>query len=88
VLEVVDEAGMAGGRFLLDATPDGASCTPTTRSADLTVGIGDLATLWLGDRSAVRLAALGRLREERAGAARGADALLRTSGRPWCPDMF
>ncbi|MEH0545210.1 GNAT family N-acetyltransferase [Streptomyces sp. B21-105] len=88
VLEVVDGAGLAGGRFLLDATPDGASCAPTTRSADLTLDIGELATLWLGDESAGRLAALGRLREERAGAARGADALLRTSGRPWCPDMF
>ncbi|MGQ4364383.1 GNAT family N-acetyltransferase [Streptomyces sp. SAS_272] len=88
VLEVVDGAGLAGGRFLLDATPDGVSCAPTTRSADLALDIGELATLWLGDESAVRLAALGRLREERAGAARGADALLRTSGRPWCPDMF
>jgi hypothetical protein len=36
----------------------------------------------------VRLAALGRVREDRAGAGRGADALLRTSRRPWCPDMF
>ncbi|MEU1517925.1 GNAT family N-acetyltransferase [Streptomyces sp. NPDC005811] len=88
VLEVVDGAGLAGGRFLLDAAPDGASCTPTTRDADLTLDVAELASLWLGDESAVRLAALGRLREERAGAARGADALLRTPGRPWCPDLF
>ncbi|MFG2803352.1 GNAT family N-acetyltransferase [Streptomyces pseudovenezuelae] len=88
VLEVVDGSGTTGGRYLLDATPDGASCTATTRSADLTLDVRDLATLWLGDESAVRLAALGRVREERAGAGRGADALLRTSRRPWCPDMF
>ncbi|MFI7504281.1 GNAT family N-acetyltransferase [Streptomyces sp. NPDC049687] len=88
VLEVVDRAGLAGGRFLLDATPDGAACTPTTRDADLTLDVAELASLWLGDESVVRLAALGRLREERAGAARKADALLRTSGRPWCPDLF
>lgn len=88
VLEVVDRAGLAGGRFLLDATPDGVSCTPTTRSADLTLDVAELATLWLGDESAGRLAALGRLGEERQGAARKADALLRASGRPWCPDMF
>ncbi|WP_329265332.1 GNAT family N-acetyltransferase [Streptomyces pseudovenezuelae] len=88
VLEVVDGSGTSGGRYLLDATPDGASCTATTRSADLTLDVRDLATLWLGDESAVRLAALGRVREERAGAGRGADALLRTSRRPWCPDMF
>ncbi|KQX83366.1 GNAT family N-acetyltransferase [Streptomyces sp. Root1310] len=88
VLEVTDRSGLAGGRFLLDATPDGASCTPTTRGADLTLDVAELATLWLGDESAGRLAVLGRLREERAGAAREADALLRTSGRPWCPDIF
>ncbi|MFJ4938141.1 GNAT family N-acetyltransferase [Streptomyces pseudovenezuelae] len=88
VLEVVDGSGTTGGRYLLDATPDGASCTATSRSADLTLDVRDLATLWLGDESAVRLAALGRVREERAGAGRGADALLRTSRRPWCPDMF
>ncbi|MFJ8107549.1 GNAT family N-acetyltransferase [Streptomyces sp. NPDC096132] len=88
VLEVVDRAGLAGGRFLLDATPDGAACTPTTRDADVTLDVADLASLWLGDQSAARLAALGRLGEERAGAAREADALLRTSGRPWCPDQF
>ncbi|MER5434335.1 GNAT family N-acetyltransferase [Streptomyces sp. NPDC002588] len=88
VLEVVDRAGLAGGRYLLDAAPDGASCVPTTRTADLTLDVAELASLWLGDQSAARLAALGRLREERAGAARVADALLRTSGRPWCPDLF
>jgi predicted acetyltransferase len=88
VLEVVDGAGMAGGRYRLEASPDGASCTATTRSADLTLDVRELATLWLGDESAVRLAALGRVREEREGAGRGADTLLRTSRRPWCPDMF
>ncbi|MEU0738108.1 GNAT family N-acetyltransferase [Streptomyces sp. NPDC006134] len=80
--------GPAGGRWLLEASPQGASCTATTRSADLVLGVGELAALWLGDESVVRLAALGRVREERAGAVRKADALLRTSGRPWCPDLF
>ncbi|MFF3845963.1 GNAT family N-acetyltransferase [Streptomyces sp. NPDC002328] len=88
VLEVTDDAGLAGGRYLLDASADGASCTPTTRTADLTLDVAALATLWLGDEPATRLAALGRLGEERAGAAREADALLRTPGRPWCPDLF
>jgi predicted acetyltransferase len=100
VLEVVDRwgsprssgaesgGGLTGGRWRLEAGPDGASCVPATESADLVLDVGDLAALWLGDASAVRLAALGRVREERAGAARVADALLRTSRRPWCPDMF
>ncbi|MGC9382542.1 GNAT family N-acetyltransferase [Streptomyces sp. MH13] len=89
VLEVVDRwGGLTGGRWRLEAGPDGAACTPTTESAHLVLDVGELAALWLGDESAVRLAALGRVREERAGAARVADALLRTSRRPWCPDMF
>ncbi|MFI6377355.1 GNAT family N-acetyltransferase [Streptomyces sp. NPDC050546] len=88
VLEVAGVDGLTGGRYRLEASAEGASCTPTTESAELTLELGELGALWLGDESAVRLAALGRVREERAGAARKADALLRTSRRPWCPDMF
>ncbi|MEU6380975.1 GNAT family N-acetyltransferase [Streptomyces sp. NPDC046909] len=88
VLEVADRAGLAGGRYLLEVFQGGVSCAPTTRTAELSLDIADLAAVWLGDESVVRLAALGRVREERAGAGRLADALLRTSGRPWCPDMF
>ncbi|ANS66169.1 hypothetical protein SLINC_3945 [Streptomyces lincolnensis] len=88
ILEVADKDGLAGGRYRLEASEEGGSCTPTTASADLTLDVSDLAALWLGDESAERLRALGRVREERAGAARSADALLRTSRRPWCPDMF
>lgn len=88
MLDVVDAAGLAGGRYRLEVTADGASSTPTTSAAELTLDIGDLSRLWLGDESAVRLAALGRVREERAGAALVADALLRTSRRPRCPDQF
>lgn len=87
-LEVVDDAGLTGGRYLLEAGPDGAECTPTDRDPHLTLAVGDLATLWLGDESAVRLAALGRVREQQKGAASVADALLRTPRRPWCPDSF
>ncbi|GAP49084.1 GNAT family N-acetyltransferase [Streptomyces azureus] len=88
VLEVAGVDGLTGGRYRLEASAAGASCTPTTESADITLGLVELGALWLGDESAVRLAALGRVREERAGAARKADALLRTSRRPWCPDLF
>ncbi|WDV52716.1 GNAT family N-acetyltransferase [Streptomyces coeruleorubidus] len=88
VLEVAGVDGLTGGRYRLEASGDGASCTPTTESAELTLGLVELGALWLGDESAVRLAALGRVQEERAGAARKADALLRTSRRPWCPDLF
>ncbi|MFJ8724531.1 GNAT family N-acetyltransferase [Streptomyces sp. NPDC004166] len=88
VLEVVDEAGLTGGRYRLEAGPDGAECKPTDLEPQLTLPVAELATLWLGDESAVRLAALGRVREQQEGAALVADALLRTSRRPWCPDIF
>ncbi|MFF8290806.1 GNAT family N-acetyltransferase [Streptomyces sp. NPDC016309] len=88
VLELRDPAGLSGGRFRLDASPEGASCAPTTARADLTMDVRELATLYLGDESAVRLAALGRVEETVPGAAAAADALLRTPRRPWCPDIF
>ncbi len=88
VLEVRDATGLPPGRFLLDATTAGASCTPTTRSADLALDVRELGTLYLGDESVARLAALGRAEELRPGAAAVADTLFRTPRRPWCPDVF
>ncbi|MEV6649009.1 GNAT family N-acetyltransferase [Streptomyces sp. NPDC051219] len=88
VLEIEDPAGLAGGRFRLDASPTGTVCARTTESADLALGVAELGALYLGDESAVRLAALGRVTEESKGAAAVADALFRTPRRPWCPDIF
>ncbi|WP_367139913.1 MULTISPECIES: GNAT family N-acetyltransferase [Streptomyces] len=86
--DVTGAAGPAAGRFLLEAGPDGASCTRTARPADLSLSAAALGSLFLGGESAVRLAALGRAAEERPGAADRADALLRTGRRPWCADIF
>ncbi|MBT2444655.1 GNAT family N-acetyltransferase [Streptomyces sp. ISL-36] len=88
VLDLRDPAGLAGGRYRLDASPEGATCSRTTESADLAFDIGELGTLSLGDESVVRLAALGRVEEATPGAAALADTLLRASRRPWCPDIF
>ncbi|CAM5227067.1 Putative acetyltransferase OS=Streptomyces violarus OX=67380 GN=FHS41_007753 PE=3 SV=1 [Streptomyces violarus] len=59
-------SGLAGGRWRLEASAEGASCAATAEGADLVLGAGELAALWLGDASAVRLAALG-VREESSG---------------------
>ncbi|MGW7351677.1 GNAT family N-acetyltransferase [Streptomyces sp. NPDC054784] len=88
VLDLRDAAGLADGRYRLEAGPDGARCTRTRDDADLTLDVGELGTLYLGDEAASRLVALGRIEEHRAGAAATADALLRTARRPWCPDVF
>ncbi|MFD6531220.1 GNAT family N-acetyltransferase [Streptomyces sp. NPDC060184] len=88
VLDVRDPAGLAGGVFRLDASPEGAVCAPDTRSADLTLDVRDLASVFLGDESVERLVALGRIEENRPGAAALAGGAFRTARRPWCPDMF
>ncbi|MFI2619975.1 GNAT family N-acetyltransferase [Streptomyces sp. NPDC018584] len=89
VLEVADAAGLAGGCFRLEvAQGGGAVCAPTRQEPDLTLDVGELARLWLGDESVARLVALGLVAEERAGAAVEADALFRTARRPWCQDIF
>ncbi|MGW1932593.1 GNAT family N-acetyltransferase [Streptomyces sp. NPDC001919] len=88
VLDLRDGDGLAGGRYRLDASPQGASCTPTTASADLAFDIAELGVLAFGDESAVRLARTGRVEEPTAGAAARADLLFRTPLRPFSPDIF
>lgn len=88
VLEVTDALGLANGRFLLTTSAEGADCVPTTRGADLTLDVSTLGTLYLGDRPASRLAALGRIAEHTPGAAARADRLLGAARRPWAQDIF
>ncbi|WP_326694549.1 GNAT family N-acetyltransferase [Streptomyces sp. NBC_01387] len=88
VLDVRDADGLSAGRYRLDASPDGATCAPTTGSADVTLDVRELGALYLGDESALRLAALGRISEETPGAVAVTEALFRTAARPWCPDVF
>ncbi|WP_327384581.1 GNAT family N-acetyltransferase [Streptomyces sp. NBC_01207] len=86
VLEVTDGTGPAAGRYRLDAGT--GACERTEEAADLRLDVAVLGSLYLGDASAVRLAALGLVTEERPGAAALADAVFRTARRPWCPDIF
>ncbi|MEV8569451.1 GNAT family N-acetyltransferase [Streptomyces sp. NPDC051322] len=88
VLDVRDADGLSAGRYRLDATPVGATCVPTTESPDVTLDVRELSALYLGDASAVRLAALDRITEETTGAVARTEALFRTAVRPWCPDVF
>ncbi|MFJ5143098.1 GNAT family N-acetyltransferase [Streptomyces sp. NPDC088707] len=88
VLDLRDGGGFAGGRYRLDASPDGVSCVRTDESADLAFDIAELGVLAFGDESAVRLTRLGRVEELTAGAAARADLLFRTPLRPFSPDIF
>ena len=83
VLEVVDKAGHAAGRFALDAGPDGAACAPTTASTDLTLPVTALGCAYLGGHRLGALAAAGLVDEHTPGALRTADRLLGTDRAPW-----
>jgi predicted acetyltransferase len=88
VLEVVDPAGFAAGRFALDAGADGATCNPTTASADLTLGVGVLGTVCLGGHGLRMLAAAGLVDEHAPDAIGRADRMFRADRAPWCTTWF
>jgi len=88
VLEVVDPAGYAAGRFALDASPDGATCRPTTESADLTLPAPALGSAYLGGHRLGTLAAAGLADEHTPGAVATADRLLGTDRAPWATLHF
>jgi predicted acetyltransferase len=88
VLEVVDPLGLAGGRFALDVTPDGAECVPSDESADLTVPVGTLGSAYLGGARVATLHAAGRVDEHVPGAVARADAMFAGPIAPWCNTWF
>jgi predicted acetyltransferase len=88
VVEVVDEIGIAGGRYALEGGPDGAQCVPTTEAAELTLPIDALGSIYLGGVAARTLQLGRRLDEHRVGAVSRADVMLRTTRAPWCNTWF
>lgn len=84
VLEVVDPAGFATGRFEID----GGRCHRSHRSPDLTVPVEALGALVLGGASVHSLADAGWLQEERSGALDDASVLLHWPVAPWCATWF
>jgi predicted acetyltransferase len=59
VLDVDDPFLDRGGRFRLRGGPEGATCEPTTASADLRIAVRALGPLLLGGQPAVPLATAG-----------------------------
>ena len=88
VLDVTDPQGLAGGRYLLEATPDGARCRRTDESADLTIPVRTLGAAYLGGVRLAQLHAAGWLDEERPGAVATADRLFWGDVTPWCNTWF
>ena len=88
VLDVTDPLGFAGGRFALDASPDGATCASTDETADLTIPVRTLGAAFLGGMRLSTLHAAGWLDEHTAGAVARGDAILAGGVAPWCNTWF
>lgn len=88
VLELTDRQRHAAGTFALDGGPDGASCSATTESPELTLDVSVLGAAYLGGTSLIRLRAAGLVDEHRVGAVSRADAMFRSDVTPWCTTGF
>ncbi len=89
VLEVHDPYLDRGGRFELDAGPDGATCATTDRRADVSVDIDVLGGAYLGAGSPLRGYELaGRIVEHSSGALAALERAMRTSRAPWATTGF
>lgn len=88
VLEVDDALRPAvGGRFAFDGDRAGGACERTAEPADLHLGIAELGSLLLGTIDPSVLAAAGRASGTPEALAR-ADALFRSTPRPFCSTRF
>jgi predicted acetyltransferase len=81
-----------GGRYLLEAGPDGAECrripADSGARADLTLDITDLGSTYLGGVSFSTLGRAGRVLEETPDALARADLLFSTDRAPYCGTPF
>lgn len=88
VLEVVDPAGYAQGRWRLEVDEGGAACTPTDRPATVVLPVQSLTGIVFGGIRATSLAAARQLAERRPGAAAELDHLLAVDRAPWTTMEF
>jgi predicted acetyltransferase len=88
VLEVQDPYLERGGRFLLDGGPDGATCAPTDREPDVSLGVDVLGAAYLGGARLDSYVVAGRVAEHTDGAVAALDLGMRTSRAPWATTGF
>ena len=77
-------------RLVTDADPDGSSAevTRVTSKPDLSMGILELGTTYLGGVPLQALHRVRRVTEHTPGAVAAASAAFDWHRAPWCPDMF
>ena len=76
------------GKWQLSGGPDGATCEPTTREADLTVDVRELGAVYLGRPSLARLGRAGLVEEHTAGALAATSQAFSTSRLPFLDTGF
>ncbi len=81
-----------GGRYRIvtDGSPDGSSArvTRVTSAPDLSLGILELSTVYLGGVPLSQLHRARRVTEHTPGAVNAASTAFGWHRAPWCPDMF
>jgi predicted acetyltransferase len=88
VFEVDDPLELAGGRFVLEGGPDGATCRATQESPDLHMSMTALGAISLGGSEMAALASAGLLQENVPGALERAARMFSWPTSPWCSTHF
>jgi predicted acetyltransferase len=87
-VEVVDPAGIASGRWRLDAASGQAECRSTSAAADVRLSVQALGAALLGGVSVTTLHQAGLVRAQTPAALATADGLFRGRVPPWCNTVF
>jgi predicted acetyltransferase len=90
VLEVLDPLGLTAGTYAVDATGGEAAVVRLSaeEEADLTLDVSALSSIYLGGVSPVTLAAAGRIREHKQGAALQARGMFAVERATHCLTHF
>jgi predicted acetyltransferase len=76
------------GTYELEGSPQGATCAPTTKAADISLSAGDLAAAYLGATTFTALARAGRAQENTSKIFALADNMFRADLQPWWSNEF
>jgi predicted acetyltransferase len=88
-VEVVDDVcPWNGGRYRFDLSPEGATCTKTTATADLALSATELAAAYLGGPTLAALAAAGRVDEHTPSTVAALSRAWVGDVAPWSPETF
>lgn len=90
VLSVSDNQGFAAGTFVLEISGGEATVTaaPAGAAPELTLGVADLGSIYLGDVCPVTLTAAGKITEHAPGAALKARLMFAVERQPHCLTHF